>query len=56
MAAETSGEAHVPVVLALLKLNLLYYYDSYLQVYYPSKIATIFQCFVISVLLKSSFP
>lgn len=33
MAAETSGEAHVPVVLALIKLNLLYYYDSYLQVH-----------------------
>lgn len=27
MASETSGEAHVPVALALLKLNLLFYFD-----------------------------
>ena len=32
LAAETSTEAHVPVVLALMKLNVLYYYESYLEV------------------------
>lgn len=32
LAAETSGEAHVPVVLALMRLDLQYYYDSYVEV------------------------
>ena len=32
MAAQTSSEALVPVNLALLKLNFLYYYDTYHEV------------------------
>lgn len=28
MASETSGEAHVPVALALFKLNLLFYFEN----------------------------
>ena len=33
LAAETSAEAHVPVALALINLNLQYYYDSFLKVH-----------------------
>ena len=33
LAAETSGEANVPVTLALMNLNVLYYFDWLSQVY-----------------------
>lgn len=33
MASDTSSEAHVPVVLALLKLNVLFFMDSYFKNY-----------------------
>lgn len=31
MASETSAEAHVPVALALLKLNVLFYFENVLK-------------------------
>lgn len=31
MASDTSSEAHVPVILALLKLNVLFFFDSYFK-------------------------
>lgn len=32
MASETSSEAHVPVALALFKLNLLFYFESFFNI------------------------